>query len=370
MVYLNSLELNNLATLLYYNFEEENMGSHSVWQYLAPADRETFISGTICWLMDPKGDHRLGKKLLSLVLKKLKLSTKTNSELTVKPEVTEGRDKRFDISVYENGEQIAIFEVKCKTLGSREQIIENYAQTQKKLGRIAFDEWNFPDLCESDRTDYPLITFADLAKEILRQTSSENNSFVFSFATHLRKEVEFFQKLREFFIEEIGAEPPKLPTIHRFSDRFCNQLFWQWFKEHSHKHNLLKTESTTDSEKSGVWFASEKKRITESLSLSELNLTLSGSFSYWIHIEFNNKTGILAKKDEVVGYIQMKITKDNGCRDVLFDQIKNTDLGCKFQSRQNRPSSKYDSWYALWRPLKLKDFRFSKLYELIALLEQ
>ena len=344
------------------------MESHSVWQYLAPADRETFISGTICWLMDPEGDHPLDNQLLSVLLKKLKLSDKTDSKLIIKPEVTESRDKRFDICVYENDDRIAVFEVKCKTFGSRDQI-NKYSKEQIKLGRIAFGEWNFPDLCESDRTDYPLITFADLAEEILRQTSSEKNLFVFSFATHLRKEAEFFQKLREFFIKETEAELPKLPTIHRFSDRFCNQLFWHWFKEQSFKDNLLKTEPMTDSEKSGVWFASEKKRITESLPLSELNLTLSGSFSYWIHIEFNNKTGILAKKDEVVGYIQMKITKDNGCRDVLFDQIKNTDLGCKFQPRQNRPSSEYDSWYALWRPLKLEDFRFSKLHELIALLK-
>ena len=345
------------------------MESHSVWQYLAPADRETFISGTICWLMDPKGDHFLGEKLLSLLLKKLKLSYKTGSELTVKPEVTEGRDKRFDICVYENDNIIAVFEVKCKTFGSREQIIENYAQTQTRLGRIAFDEWNFPCLSDDERKNYPLITFAHLAEEILRQISAQTNPFVFSFAKHLQKEAEFFQKLRGFFIEETEVEPPQLPTIHRFSDRFCNQLFWHWFKEQSFKGNLLRTEPTTDSEKSGVWFASEEKRITESLLLSELNLTLSGSFSYWIHIEFNNKTGILAKKDEVVGYIQMKITKDNGCRNVLFDQIKNTYLGCKFQSRQNRPGSKYNSWYALWSPLKLKDFRFSKLHELIALLE-
>ena len=268
------------------------MESHSVWQYLAPADRETFISGIICWLMDPKGDHGLGEKLLSLLLRELELSVRTNSELTVKPEVTEERDKRFDICVYENDDRIAVFEVKCKTFGSREQI-KKYPE---KLGRIAFGEWNFPDLNEDDRTDYPLITFANLAEEILRQTSSEKNSFVSSFATHLRKEAEFFQKLREFFIKETEAELPKLPTIHRFSDRFCNQLFWHWFKEQRFKDSLIKTEPTTDSEKSGVWFASEEKRITESLSLSELNLTLSGSFSYWIHIEFNNKTGILAKK--------------------------------------------------------------------------
>ena len=116
------------------------MESHSVWQYLAPADRETFISGTICWLMDPKGDHGLGKKLLSLLLKKLKLSAKTNSELTVKPEVTEGRDKRFDISVYENREQIAIFEVKCKTFGSRNQIKKGSLWIAGSCSQNAFNE--------------------------------------------------------------------------------------------------------------------------------------------------------------------------------------------------------------------------------------
>ncbi len=338
------------------------MESHSVWQYLAPADRETFISGTICWLMDPKGDHGLGKKLLSLLLKKLKLSAKTNSELTVKPEVTEGRDKRFDISVYENREQIAIFEVKCKTFGSRNQI----KKYPKKLGRIAFGEWNFPDLSEDDRTDYPLITFAILAEEILRQTSSEKNPFVFSFAKHLRKEAEFFQKLRGFFIEETEVEPPQLPTIHRFSDRFCNQLFWHWFKEHNRKRNLLKTKPTTDSERSGVWFALDS--VSKKRPLSILNLELSGSFAYWIHIEFDNKTGILAKKDKIVGSIQMRITKDEGFREDLFQKIIEANLGYNFQPPKRRPSLISGSWTALNRPLKLEDFRFSKLHELIALL--
>ena len=343
------------------------MESHSVWQYLAPADRETFISGTICWLMDPKGNHGLGNQLLSVLLKNLGLSANTNSELTIRPEVTEGRDKRFDICVYENDNLIAVFEVKCKTSGSREQI-ENYAQTQTRLGRIAFREWNFPDLCERQRTDYPLITFAKLA-EILSQISVNNNPFVSSFATHLRKEAEFFQKLRDFFIQEKEAEPPQLPTIHRFSDRFCNQLFWHWFKEQSRKHNLLKTTEETKSLPSGVLFESEEIRIAESLSLSELNLTLSGSFSYWIHIEFTNGTdGILGKRGEEVGKIEMKIYKDTNCRNALFHQIQNADLGCKFQPRQNCPSQKYGSWYALRRSLKLEDFRFSKLHELIALL--
>lgn len=344
-------------------FKEESIESHSVWQYLAPADRETFISGTICWLMDPKGDHGLGNQLLSVLLKKLELSTKTNSELTIRPEVTSG-DKRFDICVYENDNLIAVFEVKCKTHGSRDQI-KNYAQTQTRLGRIAFDEWNFPGL--SDRTDYPLITFAELA-EILSQISVNNNLFVFSFAIHLRKEAEFFQKLRGFFIEETEAEPPQLPTIHRFSERFCNRLFWDWFKEQNRKRNLLKTTEDTKSLRSGVLFESEEIRIAESLSLSELNLTLSGSFSYWIHIEFYNKKGILDERGEEVGKIEMRIYKDTNYRDDLFDQIKNADLGCKFQPRQRPPDSESGSWYALRCPLKLEDFRFSKLHELIALL--
>ncbi len=348
---------------------EENREPHSVWQYLAPADRETFVSGTICWLMDPKGDHGLGNQLLSVLLEKLGLSANTNSELIIRPEVTEGRDKRFDICVYENGDQIAVFEVKCKTFGSREQI-EKLVQTQTRLGRIAFDEWNFPDLSEDARTNYPLITFAELA-EILSQISSvENNPFVSSFATHLRKEADFFQKLRDFFIKETEAEPPKLPTIHRFSERFCNQLFWHWFKEQIRKKNRLNTDWETRSEHSGVWFASKEEiRIADSLLLPKLNLNLSGSFSYWIHIELTNGTGgILGKRGEEVGKIEMRIYKDTNCRNALFDQIKNADLGCKFQPRNPRPASQDNYWYAIRRPLKLEDFRFSKLHGLIELL--
>ena len=86
------------------------MEHHSVWQYLAPTDRETFVSGTICWLMDPKGDHGLGNQLLSVLLEKLELpASKTNSELTIRPEVTEGRDKRFDICVVEVGQTITAY---------------------------------------------------------------------------------------------------------------------------------------------------------------------------------------------------------------------------------------------------------------------
>lgn len=347
---------------------EENREPHSVWQYLAPADRETFVSGTICWLMDPKGTHDLGNRLLSVLLKKLGLSANTNSELIIRPEVTEGRDKRFDICVYENGDQIAVFEVKCKTFGSREQI-EKLAQTQTRLGRIAFDEWNFPDLSEDARTDYPLITFAELAKILSQIPSVEKNPFVSSFATHLRKEAEFFQKLRDFFIKETEVEPPKLPTIHRFSERFCNQLFWHWFKEQIRKKNRLNTDWETRSEHSGVWFASEGIRIAESLSLPKLNLNLSGSFSNWIHIELTNGTGgILGKRGEEVGKIEMRIYKDTNCRNALFDQIKNADLGCKFQPRNPRPASQDNYWYAIRRPLKLEDFRFSKLRKLIELL--
>ena len=344
------------------------MESHSVWQYLAPADRETFVSGTICWLMDPKGDHGLGNQLLSVLLEKLELSANTNSELTIRPEVTEGRDKRFDICVYENDNLIAVFEVKCKTSGSREQI-ENYAQTQIRLGRIAFDEWNFPDLSEDNRTNYPLITFAKLAEILSQISSTENNPFVFSFATHLRQEAEFFQKLRGFFIEETEEKPPQLPTVHRFSERFCNQLFWHWFKEQSWEKNRLNTEWTTRSEYSGVWFAFEEIRIAESLPLSELNLTLSGSFSYWIHIELTNGTGgILGERGAEVGKIEMGIYNDTNCRNDLFDQIQNADLGCKFHSAQKRPAPTYSYWKALRCPLKLEDFRFSKLHKLIALL--
>ena len=338
------------------------MESRSVWQYLAPADRETFVSGTICWLMDPKGDHGLGNQLLSVLLKKLELSANTNSELTVKPEVTEGRDKRFDICVCENDNPIAVFEIKCKTFGSQEQL-KKYAE-QTKVGRIAFGEWNFPGLSEDERTNYPLITFAELAEILI--SSVENNPSVFSFATHLRKEAEFFQKLRKFFIKETEAEPPQLPTIHRFSDRFCNQLFWHWFKEHSCKHNPLKPKPTTGSEQSGVWLALDS--VSEKRPLSVLNLELSGSFAYWIHIELHNKTGILGKKDKVVGSIQMRITKDEGCRNDLFQKIIETDLGYNFQPPKRRPSLTSKSWKALNRPLKLEDFRFSKLHKLIALL--
>ena len=354
------------------------MDCRSVWQYLAPMDRETFVSGTISWLLDPRGDHGLGDRLLSALLSRLGYSTQDSEGgqppetcvgLEVKPEIVD-HNKRFDISVFDGGRHIAVFEVKCKTFGSRSQL-RDYAEEIPFLGRIAFGEWNFPDLCDKERVAYPLIAFTDLAHTIRELASTEGTSLVRSFAEHLLIEAGFFMGMRAYLIDETEPSPPQLPTVHRFSDRFCNQLFWHWFQERCDTDDMLAGfDSDTRSEQSGVWFAIGGHSFTVSgeAVFPELGLKLPGQFYYWIHIELDNGTGILSQQGEQVGSIQVRIKDDDGSRDDLFSAVQDASVAYGFQSPGRRPRSSDGYWTALKKPLKLEDFRYSSLHALIRLL--
>ena len=345
----------------------------NLWQHLAPADHETFVSSAICWLLDRQGDHGLCDKLLRRLLGKLNLNLKDSSRLTVKAEETEGRDKRFDISVHEDGEPIARFEVKCKTIGSLDQL-EKYSANGRKLGRIAFGEWNYKNLEEEHKQEYPLITFSCLANEIcqvIEHTSSKTRYFVESFEKHLKAEHEFFEKLRGYLIEETEDSPPKRPTMHRFSQRFYNQLYWHWFQEKCRIEKLLPCTWQSKSERSGVWLASHGKPWGAELSLPKLGLHLPHTpGSCWVHIELHNRTGILSDENCEVGSLQLRICKDKdpeGNRAAIYEGLRNVRT-CGFNPPRRRPGRKSSYWTGLKRPLKLMDYRFSKLHELIDLL--
>lgn len=344
----------------------------TVWQHLAPADHETFVSSAICWLMDPKGDHGLSDKLLRRLLCKLGVIPKARSQLTIRAEVSEGRDKRFDISVYESCKPIARFEVKCKTVGNIDQLkkYDKYDKKGVKLGRIAFAEWNYEGLGEEDREKYPLITFRYLVEEIcqiLEQTSPQTRGLVESFAKHLQKEHVSFEKLRGYLIEGTEDAPPPPPTMLRFSQRFYNQLYWHWFQEKWRKENLPPSKWESKSEHSGVWLAGGGKSSVRELSLPALKLHLPYPLGYWVHIELRDRTGILADENSKVGSIQLRIRNDNRNRADIYCKLRNVSTH-GFNPPARRPSSRWNYWTALKRPLKLKDCRFSELCKLICLL--
>ncbi|MGE0087576.1 MAG: PD-(D/E)XK nuclease family protein [Desulfococcaceae bacterium] len=356
------------------------MEKTTLWNFLAPADRETFISGTLAWLMDCNGDHGLNTEFLEGILQKIDRNIELSKCIKIIPEESFASDKRFDISVKEDESRLLIFEIKCKTMGTKKQL-ERYSKEAKLLIRIGFDEWNFPDLDDNDREIYPLIKFSEI-NEILRKCASFHRSqyahFLANFAEHLLNESNYFELLKNYYIDEKeGAVFPKLPNFHRYSQRFYNMLYWTWFGERLKREDedisksfVLKTES----ERSGVWFAlSPKKNIIDSQyakCFKIINLTIPGKFYYWIHIELINKTGIIAEAEssEKVGYIQLRISEEDD-RDRIYKIISDGKLEeYNFIVTHKKPSKKNFYYSALRRDLSIKDFRYSELIKIIKLL--
>jgi hypothetical protein len=144
-----------------------------LWKFLAPADRETFLSGCIAWLMDPEGSHGLGRAVLDRFLcpERINVALDPGSATEIVPEDLGGRRKRFDIAVKQGGQPRVVLEVKCKTTGSSAQL-ETYRQEGARVARIAFGEYNFPDLNDAQRRDFPFISIQEVA-EWLRELAPQ-----------------------------------------------------------------------------------------------------------------------------------------------------------------------------------------------------
>lgn len=352
----------------------ENFMSNTLWNFLAPADRETFISGTLAWLMDYNGDHSLKNEFLNKMLSLVHNKIKDSDIIEITPEESFGTGKRFDISVKVNGDLFVVFEVKCKTTGSKKQL-ERYSKDADVI-RISFDEWNFPDLDEQERQKYPLIKFSyviDYLKKCKSFRVSPYYTFLENFSTHLVKESEYFESLINYFINETTEDIPKLPNFHRYSQRFYNMLYWNWFKEKISSDNTLSMLTPNSrSESSGVWF-SLTPEIVESGNLKKFNsldLELPGKFWPWIHIELANKTGIISENGEIVGYIQLRLC-DEDDREKIFQMIKNANTALdkhKFLLRSRKPSNSSNYYSAFKRELSVEEFRYSNLIKIINLL--
>jgi len=190
------------------------------------------------------------------------------------------------------------------------------------------------------------------------------------------KESDYLKSLKEYFIDEKHNEFPEFPNYHRYSQRFYNKLYWKWFEERLKRENQFpNSKFGKDAEQSGVWFSINFDTVEshQIKGFSSLNLKLHGEFSYWIHIELMNKKGIMAGLEETVGYIQLRIRdeKPPEHRKHLYRLISapNKELeNQNFQPASRAPSKVYNYYSALKRKLKVKEFRYSKLIEIINLL--
>ena len=107
------------------------------------------------------------------------------------------------------------------------------------------------------------------------------------------------------------------------------------------------------------------------LTLPRLGLQLPGPCKAWIHVELNDKSGLLGNRDDTVGSIQLRIGGDQESRNETYETL--TALGKElphgFKPPSRRPTA--SRWYhrALQRDLSRAEFRMSSLRGVMDLLE-
>ena len=320
--------------------------------------------------MDPSGDHRLEQQVLNAILGTLGHPIDWKHPVVVKTEFRSDSARRFDISLHDGGECVVVLEVKCKTFGTIKQL-ERYAEKSPFVARVGFDEWNWPDL--TDKTRFPLIRLAEVADIVIRAAKRKPSClspFLTGFGEYLQEEVRFLDSLRAYFIDEKSDQMPTAPTLHKYSQRFYKQLYWKWFLDAS---GFSAQRWHSKPERSGVWCAEQPNSVApgQILTLPHLGLQLPGPCVAWIHVELDDKRGLLGNADETVGSIQLRIGEDQESRNQTYEKL--TALGKQlphgFKPPSRRPAA--SRWYyrALQRDLSLAEFRMSSLRGVIDLLE-
>lgn len=349
----------------------------TLWSYLNLADRETLASGFLSWLLDPRGDHGLGSTLLDELANAAGFSVEDTEAVTIARETSGGNRRRFDIHIEEAGEPVAALELKCKTAGSAAQL-EGYDEILPHVVRVAYGEWNFPELSESDRERFPLVTFAELADCIERaveEKSSDYELMLLSFARHLREETRRFQDLKSYYVTE---EIDQLPTGGGglpLGNRFTNRLLWRWFVNRVEEDRPdLSGDWTCRSESSGVWCSGTVIRLRdgEREELPELGITLEGPLKASCHFEIQGSGSLFGPPDEEVGEAILRIQGESSGeqRRRLYRQCEAAtdeleDHG--FRPSRRRPSTGAGYWSALRRPLSREELRYSELVRIAEL---
>ncbi|HKI84234.1 MAG TPA: PD-(D/E)XK nuclease family protein [Candidatus Krumholzibacteria bacterium] len=353
--------------------------SATVWEYVAPADRETLVSGILAWLLDSEADHGLGTMILGRVLDEIGLKVPQPERVRVEAEARGGHNRRFDILLTTAEGQTIVFEVKCKTSGSVKEL-DKYAKHADRVLRIGFAEWNYPDLTQAERERYPLVKLSDMAEFVDATKEGCPNSaaaFVRGFVEHLRREYDLFRAMHDYFIEESRSQPPTIPTRNRYSGRQLNRLYWLWFRERLQLEQPTKLKWEISSERSGVW-CSTYQTPTSVAAGRHVNLLVggcapAGPFRFHIHLEIRNKRCVVRTAGEEVGEEVgvLKVVVREGLDDEvasgLLQQAKLCEeqfavRGFRVPGRRGRGGGPFT---LLQRPLTIQDLRYSHLTEIV-----
>lgn len=292
----------------------------TIWSFAAPGDRETLASAGLAWLLDPHGSHGLGTSMVNFLFERSALQPTSGDAIEIVTEDSPSRDRRFDIAVKEGNATCLVIEVKCKTFGSDEQL-HRYAKSAQAVMRVGFGEWNWPTLEPADRRRFPLTSFSQIADHVLSHSATGlgQGPTAVEFAEHMLRETNFLNQLYGFFVDGECLQFPPPPTHYRYSQRFLNQLYWRWFQVRAkQEHPTLDWGFKSASNSSGVWLSAFWREVSEDqrVQLPLFDLTLEGPLAYWVHVEFYNGSGLLAKPGDFVGMIQLRIggDADNGRR--------------------------------------------------------
>ncbi len=344
--------------------------NNDLWHFIGLSDRETLISGILGWFLNPTGDHGLGNTFLIEIMKQVGIEKTFTNDTSVQVEQNSKGGRRFDILLTINdGEKIAI-EVKCKTYGSVNQL-KKYSEKVSKVIRVGFDEWNYPDLDNTEREKYPLLKFKEIATILKRVARDKNNynDLISSISKHLINESDAFDHIYEYYISEKKASPPHNYYKKNKGQRFVNILFWSWFLEKMEDTDLdLKYNWKINSERSGVWCAGLNINVPENevISLNSFNLKLNGPFNAWVHFEVNNKATLFGDEKEVAGKVQLRITDSNRLN-LIHEEFKKSlaelnDRGYQIPKRRPGNSIYYN---AITRYLSKRELRYSSLVQIL-----
>jgi len=344
------------------------------WSLLGPSDRETLLSGLLAWFMDPEGSHGLGEAFLVRVLERCAVPTSSGHGKFAVATEEAGRRGRVDIMVRESDAPVLILEVKCRTTGAVGQL-HRYREAYPKavVGRLAFDEWNFPDLEPDDRAQFPLIRLEDLAQDLEAEVGKLRAfpDLTSSVIGHLRDESRAFGELRRYYVTEERDEPPISRRDTRLGRRFESGLVLRWIRE-CLEEERGEEHRRVGKERSGVWLAgwNRKAEAGEALVLDGLGITIPGPVGVWIHLEIDQGNSLFGPPGDEVGKAQLRIHQDReppGQRARVFESLvdsRDRIEAKRFRLPSRRPGS--GSYYsALTRPLKREDLRYSNIVALL-----
>jgi hypothetical protein len=354
------------------------MGAASLWSYLAPADRETFASAYVAWLLDPSGTHGLGAQVQESLLRSARIAT-VGAPWTPKAEDKGGSDRRFDIALYEEANRRAVIEVKTKTIGDAAQL-HKYSEEGTPVIRMGFSEWNWEQLDEQDKRQFPLVKFSEFADMLdqIGPASGVDEGQARSLAIQLRDEQSFFDSLRAFF-EGNADFLQEYPNAQRLSARFYAQLFWSWFLTDVEQCGRLPgLQWHSRSEKSGTWCSTFPRPFSvdagNGLSIPDSDVVLPGPFKYSLHLEVTHGEALLGGDcTNHVGVFKVHLhgEPDDEHRLLIYETLKSNVDGLKGAGlyppdRRPRSISSWGSWTVIQRPLAVRDIRFKPLTDLVA----